>query len=214
MICAGSPELLAKFVARQVDTFFPVEHDSGAVQAILDFIDPALRRVRPIVDSVKSFESNKFNHLHSLQYTIFLYCLGREIYLTSPTSQLVDRLFCLNRSLNCIDLHPAVKMPDIFFISHGLSSVLGNAEYRGRIVIFQNVTVGRIGDRRPTLGCDVILYPGSSVTGRTNIGDNCVVSAGTPVHNLDIPNNSIVELVAGSISIRPLKRDYISLYFK
>jgi serine O-acetyltransferase len=211
---ATSQAALGRYVTHQLDTMFPTEESFKNSDVLSDAIGPALKRIEPIIAAVRNFHIDRFDHFHSLQYTIFLYLLGRQIFSMQPNSEFIDRIFCLNRCLNSIDLHPSVEMPEVFFISHGLSSVIGNAQFLGRIVIFQNVTIGRLGQNRPSLGSNVILFPGSSVTGTSTIGDNCVIGAAVPIHNVDIPQNSIVKMRDGELSIEKLKRDYSSLYFR
>lgn len=68
---------------------------------------------------------------------------------------------------------------------------------------FQNVTVGRIGGDIPEIGNNVILYPGSIVSGRSKIGNRCVISAGAIVGNMIIPDDSIVFGAGASITVKP-----------
>jgi serine O-acetyltransferase len=103
-------------------------------------------------------------------------------------------------------------MPEIFFISHGIGSVIGNAKFGNNFVFFQNITVGRVNDLSPQIGSEVIMYPGSVITGNSIIGNNVVVSANTVIHNYDIPNNSIVFPGNKIPVIKPLSKNYIELY--
>jgi serine O-acetyltransferase len=103
-------------------------------------------------------------------------------------------------------------MPEVFFLSHALGTVLGNVEFATNLVVFQNVTVGRLGTATPKLGSNVILYPGSSVTGNSIIGDNSVIGAGVAINNLTVPDNTVATLVDGRIKFKERVRSYIDLY--
>jgi len=210
----GAPEALARHVARQLDHLFPDADPAGDLERLTQVIPAATERMRPILAGVRAFTPEHFDHFNSLQYASFLYLLGNELWRDTGTKSLAERLFCLNRALNALDLFPAVTLPEVFFISHGLSSVLGNVSYGNRLVVFQNVTVGRIGDDKPQVGSNLVLYPGATVTGRSIIGDNCVVAAGTVVHNETVPDDSIVGTRRGELVVSPRKKDYIGLYLR
>jgi serine O-acetyltransferase len=181
---------------------------------IAPLLPRTLERMRPILAAVRNFDHDTFDHYNALQYTTFLYLLANEQWRTRPRGALADRLFCLNRALNAIDLYYAVTMPEVFFVSHGLGTVLGKATYGERLVVFQNVTVGRVGEDRPVLGAGVVLYPGAAVTGSAVIGDNCVISAGTTVHGVEVPPNTVVKSGPNGLVMTTRTRDFLALYFR
>ena len=204
---------LARYVARQLDANFPAagaEHDGAAIALVLP---AAITRLRPILMAVRCFDGTSFEFYNSLQYTTFLYLLANEQSVRGDCPGLPERLFCLNRALNAIDLFYSVRMPPLFFISHGIGSVLGSAEYGNRLVVFQNVTVGRVGQDRPRIGDSVVLYAGATVTGRTQIGNHCVVGAGAVVHNTTVPDNTVVSARGGQLVFSENRGGYIDLYF-
>ncbi|MEO5493521.1 MAG: hypothetical protein ABIR08_05795 [Sphingomonas sp.] len=204
---------LAAHVERQLEAIVPAPA-SVACQGVAPHVDAALARLSSILRSVRIFDPDVFDPYHALQYASFLYLLGNEAWRQAPGSPIVDRLFILNRALNSLDLYPATPMPEIFFLSHALGAVLGNATYGERLVIFQNVTVGRIGENRPQIGENVVLYPGASVTGRSRIGRGAVIASGTRIHNIDVPDNCIASLSNGKIEISERPRDFADLYFR
>jgi serine O-acetyltransferase len=210
----GSSEQLARYVALQLDRLFPDAGLPSDLERIMGALPAALERMRPILASVRAFVPDSFDHFNSLQYTSLLYLLGNELWRADSQAGMAERLFCLNRALNSIDLFPAVRLPEVFFISHGLSSVLGNVEYGNRLVVFQNVTVGRIGADRPQIGSNVVLYPGATVTGRSTIGNNSLVAAGAVIHNQSIPDDSIAGTRGTGLVITARKKDYIGLYLR
>lgn len=211
---AGSQAKLARYLARQLDGLFPDESIENDESSVATLLDNALDRMKPILEAVQFFKPDTFDHFHSLQNACFLYLLSTEAAANElPT--LADRIFCLNRALNGLDLYHQVVLGEVFLLGHGgLGTVLGNAVYGTRCLFFQNVTVGRIGENRPVIGNDVILFPGSSVTGASRIGNNCVISAKTSVHNMEVPENSLVTNSGKGVEVLPLKKDYISLYFR
>jgi serine O-acetyltransferase len=211
---AGSLDRLALYVAHQLGTLFPDDSPKSDLDAIHLVLATALERLRPMLAAVRAFETDRFDHFHTLQYTALLYLLGNEAWLTAAHPTLPDRLFGLNRALNGIDIFYAVTMPEIFFVSHGLGSVLGNVTYGNRLTVFQNVTVGRVGDARPLIGDDVVLYPGSTVTGRTKMGRGSVASAGVMLHNIDVPEGMIATAdPGGGIAFHPARQPLSALYF-
>lgn len=205
----GSRETLASYIGRQLDFFGGLDEDSALLG---DAINAALDRFAVLAERVNSFRAGHFDHLHSLQYGSFLYLAGRAAWLVEPKSALVDRLFCLNKMVSLIELHPAVDLPGAFLLSHAIGAVLGGANYGEGLVVFQNVTVGRVGENRPTIGRDVVLFAGATVTGGATVGDGSVVAAGVHVHNLDVPPRSLVRFAGSSVVVEPLARDYHPLY--
>jgi serine O-acetyltransferase len=211
---AGSHQALSRYVAAQLHNMFPDGGMDADAEKLNDLMPRALKRMHPILAAVRNFDPSCFNHFNSLQYSTFLYLLSNEHWRTGSQDPLAERLFCLNRALNGIDLFYTVQMPEVFFLSHGVGTVLGNASYGNGLVIFQNVTVGRVGDNRPTLGNNIVLFPGAVVTGKSIIGDNSVVAAATVVHGVHVPNNSVAIMQAGELIFRPRNHDFSSLYLR
>ena len=211
---AGSVDKLARFVANQLRSLYPGDDADTDLAQLAAVVPAALARMEPIVAQVRNFRAGQFDHLHSLQYATFLYLVANESWRAQPQGDLAPRLFCLNRALNAIDLFYSVAMPEVFFISHGLSAVLGNAVYGERLVIFQNTTVGRVGDERPELGRGVVLFPGATVTGNARVGDNAVIAAGTVVHGADVPPDTVAIRAGGKLTFRPRGQDFQDLYFR
>ena len=214
MLRAGSVVDLARYIAKQLDSLFPMEGVEVDAERLLGLLPNALERLRPILEAVRNFDPTTFNHFNSLQYATFLYLLSNEQWRASPSDAMADRLFCLNRALNSIDLFYSVQMPEVFFISHGLGLVLGNATYGNRCVVFQHVTVGRVAEERPVIGQNVVLYPGVVVTGRAVVGDNSIVSAGAVVHSVHIPDDTVAKSGPNGLVLTPRRRDYVGLYLR
>lgn len=203
---------VALYISSQLNTLFPL--NTSNVNFELNCLMPkAIERFIKIKEKVKFFSEREFNLLNSLQYSTLIYILSNEEYIKNGHTTLAEKLFYLNKTLNSIDLFYSVEMPSIFFISHGIGSVLGNVKYGENLVIFQNVTVGRVGDKIPILGNDVILYPGVVVTGNSVIGNNCVIGANTVINNKVIPDNTLVFNYGNNLVMKTIDNCYKLLYF-
>lgn len=211
---AGTVERLASHVCGQLSMLYPLSNLEADRAVVEGALPSTLARVEVIVETVHAFRPGYFDHLNTLQYASFLYLLGNEVWRATREADMVDRLFGLNRMVSGLELFPAVDLPVPFFLSHALGAVLGNVDYGRELVVFQSVTVGRVGDRRPVIGDRVVLFAGASVTGSAKIGSGSVVASGVQIHNLLVPPNSLVTQGPEGIVIRPLGRDYHALYFR
>jgi carbonic anhydrase/acetyltransferase-like protein (isoleucine patch superfamily) len=59
-----------------------------------------------------------------------------------------------------------------------------------------------------------VLFPGAQVTGDAVIGDRCVISAGTHVHGLAVPDDTVVFTGPQGVVLKPRRKDYIGLYLR
>ncbi|MFJ3367464.1 DapH/DapD/GlmU-related protein [Pseudomonas sp. NPDC086251] len=68
---------------------------------------------------------------------------------------------------------PALRLP------HPIGIVIGdNAVLHGSITIYQNSTIGSK-NGYPEIGNHTIIYPNSVIVGPINVGDHCVIGAGS-----------------------------------
>lgn len=205
---------LALYVSKQLDSLFPSEGLDLDLENISHILPSTIARLSPILGAAHCFKDSLFEYYNSLQYATFLYLLANEQWRRGFDAILSERLFCLNKALNSIDLYYSVQLPEVFLISHGVGSVIGNAQYGDRLVVFQNVTVGRIGKLKPVIGENVVIYPGATITGKSVVGNNCVISAGTILHNVIVPDNTIARLDNGKLTFQENRRDYVGLYLR
>jgi serine O-acetyltransferase len=139
-----------------------------------------------------------FNPYMSTQYTIFLYYFANTIYKSeSEHSELCDKLYYLNKSLNAVDIFYAVDLPDFFMCEHPVGSVMGRASYGDGFLFYQNCSVGGFhsgggGIIYPHIGKNVKMFANSMIIGNCEIGDNVNIGAGAVVKNQNIPENSNV----------------------
>lgn len=85
-----------------------------------------------------------------------------------------------------IEIHPAAKIGERFFIDHGMGVVIGEtAEIGDDCTLYHGVTLGgtswQKGKRHPTLGNGVVVGAGAKVLGPIEIGDNARVGSNAVV---------------------------------
>jgi serine O-acetyltransferase len=101
-----------------------------------------------------------------------------------------------SRAVTGIEIHPAAKIGDDFFIDHGSGVVIGEtAEIGDRVTLYQGVTLGGTGfargKRHPTVGDNVTVGSGAKLLGPIEIGHGAKIGANTVVIQ-DVPANSTV----------------------
>lgn len=109
----------------------------------------------------------------------------------------------LARLLTGIEIHPAAKIGQRFFIDHGMGVVIGEtAQIGDHVTLFQGVTLGGTGKdrgkRHPTLGNHVVVGAGAKILGGIRIGHNVKIGANSVVLK-SVPANSTVIGVPGRI---------------
>lgn len=84
-----------------------------------------------------------FNHLHSDQYSQFLYYFSNSLWKGEGNTDLCSKLILLNRDLNGCWFSYKGSLPDIFLLVHPVGSVIGhiNVKFSDFLVIMQNVTI-------------------------------------------------------------------------
>ncbi|MSQ62140.1 MAG: serine O-acetyltransferase [Dehalococcoidia bacterium] len=108
-----------------------------------------------------------------------------------------------NRLLTGIEIHPAARIGEGFFIDHGMGVVIGETTIIGdTCTIMQGVTLGGTSTRRvkrhPTLGNNVTVGAGARILGAVEIGDNARIGAGSVVVT-NVPPNATVVGVPGHV---------------
>jgi serine O-acetyltransferase len=101
-----------------------------------------------------------------------------------------------SRAITGVEIHPAARIGDEFFIDHGSGVVVGEtAEIGDRVTLFQGVTLGGTGfargKRHPTIEDDVTIGSGAKLLGPVNVGHGAKVGANTVVIE-DVPPRSTV----------------------
>jgi len=187
-----SKKQLSELVAGQLRNFFGLDENIE----MADWVEKALEKA----EYCFAFSRNKyyrkdnkvfFNPFHSGQYCIFLYCLSNTLSKRGEKA-LADKVYYLNKALNCVDLYHEVNLPKIFGLDHPVGSVIGKATFSDLFFFTQNTTVGNNHGIYPSFGENVALLAGATVVGNCHIGNNCIISARTYIKDQDIPSNSIV----------------------
>jgi serine O-acetyltransferase len=117
--------------------------------------------------------------------------------LHSAGIPLVPRsLSMVSRTLTGIEIHPAARIGQGFFIDHGAGVVIGEtAEIGDDVTLYQGVTLGgtgfQTGKRHPTLEANVTVGAGAKLLGAITVGHGAKIGANTVVIT-DVPPNSTV----------------------
>ena len=116
----------------------------------------------------------------------------------------------LARFLTGIEIHPAARLGEGFFIDHGMGVVIGEtAEVGKNCLLYQGVTLGGTGKekgkRHPTLGDNVTVGAGAKILGAITIGNNAVIGANSVILK-PVPDNAICVGVPGRITRKKIIR--------
>jgi serine O-acetyltransferase len=100
------------------------------------------------------------------------------------------------RSVTGIEIHPAARIGNGFFIDHGMGVVIGEtAEIGDDVTLYQGVTLGgtgfSTGKRHPTVQDNVTVGSGAKMLGPITIGHGAKIGANSVVIH-DVPPNSTV----------------------
>jgi serine O-acetyltransferase len=100
------------------------------------------------------------------------------------------------RSVTGIEIHPAARIDDGFFIDHGMGVVIGETAEIGKdVTLYQGVTLGgtgfATGKRHPTVQDNVTIGSGAKLLGPITVGHGSKIGAGSVVIH-DVPPNSTV----------------------
>jgi serine O-acetyltransferase len=100
------------------------------------------------------------------------------------------------RTVTGIEIHPAAKIGQGFFIDHGMGVVIGEtAEIGDDVTLYQGVTLGgtgfATGKRHPTVQDNVTIGSGAKLLGPITVGHGSKIGANSVVIH-DVPPNSTV----------------------
>lgn len=201
-----SKKELQDYIARQLEFRFP---DRKSCMDFKDLInvrafDEALQRMEycfkyitvkgySIFDEYRGGVQTFFNHLHSDQYSQFLYFFSNSLWRMGGDLDLCSKLILLNRELHGCWFSYKGNFPDIFLLVHPVGSVIGhvNVKFSDYLVILQNVTIN--GTKTSLeLGKYLFLGAGARIIGGGKIGDKVSIGANTLVRNPNISNDCLV----------------------
>jgi serine O-acetyltransferase len=110
---------------------------------------------------------------------------------------LIPRMIAaISRTLTGIEIHPAARIGNGFFIDHGMGVVIGEtAEIGDNVTLYQGVTLGgtgfATGKRHPTVQDNVTIGSGAKLLGPIVVGHGSKIGANSVVIH-DVPPNSTV----------------------
>lgn len=205
---------LLGYVERQLANLLP--DDAPGVRAAIDaHLDAALVRTGRNIDAVRMWRPGEFDHLHSTQYTLFLYYLSNTMWRAGVDPRVCTRLFLLNKALNGIDCFHELELPEVFFIGHSVGIVLAKATYGSHLVLYQNCTVGKNHGVAPVIEDRVVMYPNAAIIGRCQVRAGSVIAQGVGVVNRDTPGDTLVFAGSdGALTFKPSTRDVIADVFR
>lgn len=129
-------------------------------------------------------------------YAIWLHRFAHLLYILHIP--FIPRLISqINRFLTGIEIHPGAKIDKLFFIDHGMGTVIGETAEIGKCcIIYHQVTLGgtglQKGKRHPTIGNHCVIGAGAKILGNITIGDNCKIGASAVVTKNIPPNSTVV----------------------
>jgi serine O-acetyltransferase len=102
----------------------------------------------------------------------------------------------VSRAVTGIEIHPAARIGDGFFIDHGMGVVIGETAAIGaNVTLYQGVTLGgtgfQAGKRHPTVQDNVTIGSGAKLLGPITVGHGSKIGANSVVIH-DVPPNSTV----------------------
>jgi serine O-acetyltransferase len=130
-----------------------------------------------------------FSHLFSDQYTVFIWFLANTIWRQQGNDPVLEKLFYLNKALHAFECMYDAQMPDIFFLSHTVGTVLGKATYSDFLVVSQGCTVGVHRGKYPILGKGVALGAHATVIGNCTLGKRVSIGSDTAIFQQDLADD-------------------------
>ncbi|MFI3241617.1 MAG: serine O-acetyltransferase EpsC [Alphaproteobacteria bacterium] len=124
-------------------------------------------------------------------HAVFFYRIANCLW--KKEFKLLARVFSqFARFFTGVEIHPAAKIGNNFFIDHGFGVVIGETtEIGNNVTLYQNVTLGGtgkdVGKRHPSIGDNVIIGSGAQVLGPVNIGKNAKIGSNAVVLK-DVPS--------------------------
>lgn len=205
---------LTHYLANQLNFFF---NDGKKVseQELADVVSSALKKLEFCGShmTLKYFQEENevlFNHLHSDQYSMFLYWASHGAFRTGLEKHIATKIYLLNKALHGIDVFFEIELPPIFLFVHPVGTVLGRAKYSNYFCVHHGCTIGHKHGNHPVLGERLTLYPGSLIAGKSTVGKNCKIGSHSSLIDRSLPDNT---LYFGNPSLFSEKPNKTSLTF-
>ena len=213
-----SQEALARYLARQLDAFFPDEAED-VEREFARFLPAALDRLATLIAGVRPPLFHRdgtpwFDHLHGDQSAIFLYLIANELGTNGGAAEVATKCYLLNKALHGLDVFYEIRLPRLFLFFHPVGTVLGRAEYSDGFMVAQQCTVGNVRGDYPKLGRGVALCAGSAVIGAAEVGDEVTFGAGSLLIGGKVPPHTTVVGRAKEVRLLPSKEPLWRNYFR
>lgn len=130
--------------------------------------------------------------------------------------KLVARIVAMvSRLLTGVEIHPAAKIGEFFFIDHGMGVVIGETAVIGnRVTIYHGVTLGGVRSekvkRHPTIEDDVVIGTGAKLLGPIMVGKGARVGANAVVVKDVAPGDTVVGIPAHSVNAQPAPSAWVT----
>lgn len=156
-----------------------------------------------------------FSHLHSDQYTLFLWFLSNSIWKEYEDTIFASKFFYLNKVLNGVMCMYDADMPDIFLVLHGGGVVLGKASYSDFFVCYQGCTVGAIEGAYPHLGKGIVMAPQSTIIGSCVVEGHSTIGNQALLRNMNLKSGMLYyrDIVTGQHLIRKSEKVWAQSFF-
>lgn len=217
---------LKSFLEKQLENFFPdgltEKYYKGkdvdwALNMALERLENCFKHINKPEYSDENGQTF-FSHLHSDQYSQFLYYFMNSLWKKAENKVICDKCLLLNKCLNNMFVSYKCELPDIFLFGHPVGTVLGNAKYSDYLVVFQNVTVNtgkKAGELTPKLGKGLFLASGAQIIGDEPIGDRVAIGVDAVVYKTSVGNDkTVIRDKNGIIEIKDSKKCKAQDYFR
>lgn len=177
-----------QFTASREERAILEKHSPG----ILSRVEECFEGIEGKYFEVDSRGEKTLDLLHGDHVATLLWFAGNSLWRAGEPEGISVKLSYLNKIMHGLDAYHFIDLPDHFYFSHPVGTVLGRAKYGDHLKVMQGVTVGGKGNQYPEIGSNVILASNSSVLGESHISDNVVVGAGALIVGDRIPPNCAV----------------------
>jgi len=210
---------LQEYTSTQLNHFFP-DADPVKLSAHSKVFDLTLDRLDHCFQKAafdRYFKDNNtlLNHLYADHYLMYLWFLSNTFWKEGANEMIASKLYYLNKALHGFDCMYDTKLPDIFFVFHGVGTMLGKANYADYMVVLQGCTVGSQKGSYPDFGKGVALTANSSVIGKCTLGKRSTISTRTTIFEKDVPENATayMDFETGQLHMKPSKICYAQQFF-
>ena len=176
--------VISNFDKQLPEIYSLLNKDAEAIEAG----DPAAKNRDEVIRSYPGF------------YAIAIYRIAHALHkLNIP---FIPRILTeIAHSKTGVDIHPAAKIDERFFIDHGTGIVIGETTEIGKNVkLYQGVTLGALSvsknmaqtKRHPTINDNVVIYAGATILGGNTIIGHSSVIGGNVWLTESVPAQSVI----------------------